>query len=95
MTKSNPRNIVASVRARLTEFARKHSEELQAILTRYAIEPRTSASYRFNFGFQNKSVTEPQCTMPRPCRMAFGWHRWSNSSAVAESKLISTFGIRD
>ena len=38
MTKGNPRNIVASVRARLTAFARKHSEELQAILPRYAIE---------------------------------------------------------
>lgn len=38
MNKGNPKDIAASVRARLTEFARKHAEELQAILTRYAIE---------------------------------------------------------
>lgn len=38
MTKGNPKNIAASVRARLTEFARKHREELQTVLTRYAIE---------------------------------------------------------
>lgn len=38
MTSGDPKNIAASVRARLTEFARKHTEELQAVLTRYAIE---------------------------------------------------------
>jgi hypothetical protein len=38
VTKGNPKNIAASVRARLTEFARKHNEELQTVLTRYAIE---------------------------------------------------------
>jgi hypothetical protein len=38
VTRGNPKNIAASVRARLTEFARKHGEELQTVLTRYAIE---------------------------------------------------------
>jgi predicted nucleotidyltransferase component of viral defense system len=38
MSKEKPRNVSASVRARLTEFARKRGEEFQLVLTRYAIE---------------------------------------------------------
>lgn len=38
MSKEKPKNIPASVRARLTEFARKRGEEFQLVLTRYAIE---------------------------------------------------------
>ena len=38
MTNGNPNDIAASVRGRLTAVARKHNEELQTVLTRYAIE---------------------------------------------------------
>lgn len=38
MSKEKPKNIPASVRARLTEFARKRGDEFQLVLTRYAIE---------------------------------------------------------
>ncbi len=38
MTPGNLRNVAASVRARLTELAKKQKEDLQALLTRYAIE---------------------------------------------------------
>jgi hypothetical protein len=38
VSKDKPRNVAASVRARLTEFARKRGEEFQLVLTRYAIE---------------------------------------------------------
>lgn len=38
MTQGKPKDIAASVQGRLTEFVRKHKEELQAVLTRCAIE---------------------------------------------------------
>ena len=38
MSMDKPRNVPASVRTRLTEFARKRGEEFQLVLTRYAIE---------------------------------------------------------
>ena len=38
MSKEKPKNVPASVRARLTEFARKRGDEFQLVLTRYAIE---------------------------------------------------------
>ena len=38
MSKEKPKNVAASVRARLTEFARKRGEEFQLVLTRFAIE---------------------------------------------------------
>ena len=38
MTQGKPKDIAASVQGRLTEFARKHKEEFQAVLTRCAIE---------------------------------------------------------
>lgn len=38
MSKEKPKNVPASVRARLTEFARKRGEEFQLVLIRYAIE---------------------------------------------------------
>ncbi len=38
MTKGHPKDLAASVRGRLTEFARKHNEDFQSVLTRYAIE---------------------------------------------------------
>lgn len=38
MSKEKPKNVAASVRARLTDAARKRGEEFQLVLTRYAIE---------------------------------------------------------
>ena len=38
MSKDRPRNMAASVRARLTDLARKQHEDFQLVLTRYAIE---------------------------------------------------------
>ena len=38
MSKDRPRNMAASVRARLTDLARKQGEDLQLVLTLYAIE---------------------------------------------------------
>ena len=38
MSKEKPKNTSASVRARLTDFAKKRGEEFQLVLTRYAIE---------------------------------------------------------
>jgi hypothetical protein len=38
MGKEKPKNVPASVRARLTEFARNRGEAFQLVLPRYAIE---------------------------------------------------------
>lgn len=38
MSKQKPRNLAASVRQRLTDLARKQSEDFQIVLTRYVIE---------------------------------------------------------
>lgn len=38
MSKDRPKNMSASVRARLTDLARKQGEDFQLVLTRYAIE---------------------------------------------------------
>lgn len=38
MSKDKLKNVPASVRARLTDFARKRGDEFQLVLTRYAIE---------------------------------------------------------
>jgi predicted nucleotidyltransferase component of viral defense system len=38
MSKDKPRNLAASVRARLSELARKQGEDFQLVLTRYVIE---------------------------------------------------------
>lgn len=38
MSKDRPKNMAASVKARLTDLGRKQGEEFQLVLTRYAIE---------------------------------------------------------
>ena len=38
MSKGKPKNVPASVRARLAEVARTRGDEFQLVLTRYAIE---------------------------------------------------------
>lgn len=70
MTKGNPKDIAASVRGRLTEFSRKHNEELQTVLTRYAIERflyRLSVSQHAD-GFVLKGATLFQLWAAEPHR---------------------------
>ena len=38
MSKDRPKNMAASVKARLTDLGRKQGEDFQLVLTRYAIE---------------------------------------------------------
>ncbi|MFT5042744.1 MAG: hypothetical protein ACI8TX_003737 [Hyphomicrobiaceae bacterium] len=54
-----PRNIGASVRARLLQLARARNEDFQLVLTRYANE-------RLLYRLANSQHASPSCTKTRP-----------------------------